>query len=162
MSPRPLRVLFCCMGNICRSPTAEGVFRKLLAAEGLEGRIVVDSAGTHDYHVGRPPDRRTCHAAALRGYDLSGLRARQVSAGDFAEFDYVLAMDRENLTELGRIAPAEHRGKARLFMEFAATRTGEDVPDPYFGGSREFGLVLDLVEAGARGLLDELKKKLDA
>ncbi len=162
MGPKRLRVLFCCMGNICRSPTAEGVFRKLLAAEGLEGRIVVDSAGTHDYHVGRPPDRRTCHAAALRGYDLGGLRARRVLAGDFAEFDYVLAMDRENLTELERIAPVEHHGKIRLFMEFAATRTGEDVPDPYFGGSRAFGLVLDLVEVGAHGLLDELKKKLDA
>jgi len=157
-----VRVLFCCMGNICRSPTAEGVFRQMVEAAGLDARIVTDSAGTHDYHVGRPPDRRTCEAASQRGYDLMGLRARQVTAADFAQFDYVLAMDRENLDHLAGIAPAEFRGKVRLFLDFAEAHKGGEVPDPYYGTERGFTLVLDLVEEGARGLLAEVKKKLGA
>jgi protein-tyrosine phosphatase len=156
-----LRVLFCCMGNICRSPTAEGVLRRSLAAEGLQARILIDSAGTHDYHVGHPPDHRACRAAVGRGYDLDALRARQVGAGDFNEFDYVLAMDRENLAALESIAPVQHRGKAKLLMDFAATHTGADIPDPYFGSDGDFDLVLDLIEEGVQGLIEDMKKRLD-
>ena len=115
----PARVLFVCTGNICRSPTAEGVFRHAVVSAGLEQKILVDSAGTHDYHVGHPPDRRTQLAAAQRGYDLAGLRARQVTAKDFVEFDYIVAMDRDNLSELERLAPPQHHGKLSLFMEYA-------------------------------------------
>jgi len=153
-------VLFCCMGNICRSPTAEGVFRQHVASAGLEDRIRVDSAGTHDYHVGHPPDQRAQEAARLRGYDLAPLRARQVTESDFSGFDYILAMDGDNLAHLQRIAPPRHRDKARLYMDFGARHKGMDVPDPYYGGDAGFALVLDMVEDGASGLLAEIRKKL--
>jgi protein-tyrosine phosphatase len=142
-------ILFVCTGNICRSPTAEGVLRHLAAAEGIELRIA--SAGIGDWHVGHPPDERAQQHAKGRGYDLSALRARQVRPGDFAEFDLILAMDRGHLRALERMAPREHRHKLRLFA------AGEDVPDPYYGGAEGFERVLDLVEAACRDLLQELK-----
>ncbi|MBX3666340.1 MAG: low molecular weight phosphotyrosine protein phosphatase [Burkholderiales bacterium] len=152
------RVLFVCMGNICRSPTAEGVFRRLVEAEGLAGRIHIDSAGTHDYHIGDPPDARAQAAAARRGYDLSQLRARQVTRADFTAFDYVLAMDEHNRGLLLQQCPPEHRAKVRLFLEFAAGEVPAEVPDPYYGGPQGFEQVLDLVENAARGLLCEITK----
>lgn len=159
-APRGLRVLFCCMGNICRSPTAEGVFRHMVREAGLEDRIEIASAGTHDYHVGRPPDRRTQAAASMRGYDLSEQRARQVSPGDFLEYDYILAMDADNLAFLRGIAPLAQRHKAQLFLAYSEASRGGEVPDPYYGGEDGFTQVLDLVEDGAAGLLADMKKKL--
>lgn len=153
-------VLFVCTGNICRSPTADGVFRHLVREAGLETRVRVDSAGTHGYHVGEPPDERTRHHASRRGYDLSALRARQVAREDFETFDLVLAMDRGHLRILQRLAPPEHHHKLRLFMEYATTRRRDEVPDPYYGGTRGFEDVLDMVEDAARGLLAELRARL--
>ena len=150
-------VLFVCTGNICRSPTADGVFRHLVREAGLEARIRVDSAGTHDYHVGEPPDERAQHHARRRGYDLSELRARQVAREDFEAFDVVLAMDRGHLRILQRLSPPEHRHKLRLFMEFASARHRDEIPDPYYGGERGFEAVLDMVEDAARGLLAEAR-----
>jgi len=155
-----IRVLFVCTGNICRSPTAEGVFRQLALLDDLHDQVVVDSAGTHGYHVGEEPDRRSVLAAARRGYDLSGLRARQISRADFVEFDYLLAMDRGHLSILETGAPIEHRQKVSLFLHFSRKFTGNDVPDPYFGGEQGFEHVLDLIEDGAAGLLADIKKKL--
>ena len=148
------------MGNICRSPTAEGVFARHVKEAGLEGSIVVDSAGTGDYHIGEPPDPRARKAAAQRGYDLSPLRARQVDKKDFADFDYVLAMDQENLRALGRGCPPEHAHKVKLFTEFCA-RGACPIPDPYAGGSQGFELVLDLVEDAAQGLLRHVRRQLN-
>jgi protein-tyrosine phosphatase len=154
------RVLFVCMGNICRSPTAEGVFRRLVRDEGLEGQIDIDSAGTGGWHVGDPPDSRSAEAARRRGIELDGA-ARQFSPDDFEEFDLILAMDDDNRRDLLSVAPDdEARAKVRLFREFdpASNGTGDlDVPDPYFGGEQGFEHVLDLVDAAARGLLDELR-----
>ncbi len=150
-------VLFVCMGNICRSPTAEGVFRRLVVEEGLAHRVEIDSAGTHDYHIGKPPDRRAQAAAAGRGYDLSPLRGRQVTHRDFSEFDYVLAMDRDNLTNLQRICPSEQRHKLRLFLSFSERFKDQEVPDPYYGEAQGFSQVLDMVEDAARGLLQAIR-----
>ncbi|MCX8086926.1 MAG: low molecular weight phosphotyrosine protein phosphatase [Rhodocyclaceae bacterium] len=147
------RILFVCMGNICRSPTAEGVARALAEKAGMAEHFEFDSAGTHGYHIGEPPDRRAREAAARRGYDLSPLRARQVEAADFLRFDLILAMDRDNLQLLHRACPAEHRGKLKLFLEFAPGLGVEEVPDPYYGGPEGFDAVLDLVEAAVEGLL---------
>ncbi|MGA7984745.1 MAG: low molecular weight protein-tyrosine-phosphatase [Burkholderiales bacterium] len=149
-------VLFVCTGNICRSPTADGVMRRLVREAGLADKIRVDSAGTHDYHVGEPPDERAQEHARRRGYDLSGLRARQVAADDFEFFELILAMDRGHLEILRRAVPSQHRHKLRLFMEFAVGQS-EEVPDPYYGGPGGFERVLDMVEAAARGLLAELQ-----
>ena len=154
----PVRVLFVCMGNICRSPTAEGVFRTLVEAAGLDGRVQIDSAGTHDYHIGNPPDARAQAAAARRGYDLSKLRARQVEQGDFAAFDYLLAMDEHNRSLLLQQCPSEQRRKVRLLLEFATGNVPTEVPDPYYGGPQGFEQVLDLVENAAQGLLQHIKK----
>jgi protein-tyrosine phosphatase len=154
------RVLFVCMGNICRSPTAEGVFRRLVRDEGLEDEIEIDSAGTGGWHVGEPPDSRSTDAARRRGIELEGA-ARQFSAADFDRFDLILAMDAENRNELLSVAPDDDaRAKVRLFREFDRASNGSgdlDVPDPYFGGEQGFEHVLDLVDAAARGLLDELR-----
>lgn len=150
-------VLFICMGNICRSPTAEGVFRRLVQEAGLEQAIVIDSAGTHDYHIGAAPDARAQAAAARRGYDLSGLRGRQVSRDDFARFDYILAMDEENLANLRRYCPDEHGHKLHLFLSFSSDYNGREVPDPYYGGPQGFDQVLDMVEDAARGLLKAIQ-----
>lgn len=151
------RILFVCLGNICRSPTAEAVLR-LIAARELPGReLLIDSAGTAGYHVGEPPDRRTREAAARRGYDLSSLRARVVEPADFEQFDLILAMDRQNLSTLERRAPAHARERIRLFLEYAPQAGESEVPDPYYGGANGFEHVLDLIEAAARGLCAALR-----
>ena len=144
-----MKVLFVCTGNICRSPTAEGVLRHLAGKTNL--RIQVESRGTHDYHVGEPPDERAQHHAKRRGYDLSAQRARHLSKRDFEEFDLVLAMDRGHLRILQRACPPQHAGKVRLFIE------DSDVPDPYYGGPEGFEQVLDLVEEACERLLNEIK-----
>ena len=151
-----IRVLFVCMGNICRSPTAEGIFRAQVHAAGLANLIATDSAGTHGYHVGEPPDSRAIEAAARRGIDITDLRARRVEVDDFKRFDLVLAMDRENLAQLNRLCPRDAVERPRLFMDFAPHIEAPDVPDPYYGGADGFEHVLDLVEAASRGLLDHL------
>lgn len=153
-----VNVLFVCLGNICRSPTAEGVFRHLVRAEGLDGRIATDSAGTGNWHVGNAPDRRAQAAARRRGVDLSDLRARQAIADDFARFDYVIAMDRRNLRDLQAIAPKEHEGRLHLFLSFAPHLGIAEVPDPYYGGDDGFEAVLDMVGAASHGLLDHIRK----
>jgi protein-tyrosine phosphatase len=152
------RVLFVCLGNICRSPTAEAVFRSLLAREGGGLAVEVDSAGTHAYHTGDPPDPRAIEAAARRGIDMTSLRARMVGPEDFARFDLVLAMDQQNFRRLQRLAPAEQRHRLRLFLEFAPALGRRDVPDPYYGGATGFEEVLDLVEEASRGLLAALRQ----
>lgn len=150
-------VLFVCMGNICRSPTAEGVFREMVAREGLSESIHIDSAGTHDYHIGDPPDARAQQHALRRGYDLSKLSARQVMRADFANFDYLIAMDRTNRLALERISPERHRNRIHLFLAFAEGVKEEEVPDPYYGGAQGFETVLDLVENAAAGLLRHIR-----
>lgn len=151
-----MRVLLVCMGNICRSPTAEGVVRKYVENAGLLHSVDVDSAGTHAYHVGEPPDQRSQKAAAKRGYDLSKLRARRVEAGDFLRFDLILAMDRDNLSMLMDACPVEERYRIKLFLEYAENLSEKEVPDPYYGGPAGFERVLDLIEAGASGLVKNL------
>src|SRR5487761_1904338 len=131
-------VLFVCMGNICRSPTAEAVFRQKVESARLDGQFVIDSAGTHGYHIGSTPDERAIRAARSRGYDMAGLRARQVAREDFLKFDYILAMDRQNLAILHGIAGPELQSKARLLMEFSDDFNEKEVPDPYYGGMRGF------------------------
>jgi protein-tyrosine phosphatase len=157
-----VRILFVCLGNICRSPTAEGVMRRLVREHGLEGEIEIDSAGTGAWHVGNPPDPRATEAARRRGTILDG-RARQVTADDFADFDLLLAMDATNLHELRQRAPDETaRAKVRLLREFdpaSADALDLDVPDPYYGGPRGFDTVLDLVEAACAGLLAEIGQR---
>lgn len=155
-------MLFVCTGNICRSPTAEGVFRHLVNKAGLSGQVLCESAGTHDYHVGEAPDPRTQRAAAKRGYDLCDLRARQVRRQDFDEYDYVLAMDEGHLRLLERLCPPQHANKLKLFMEFGPEPAVRDVPDPYYGGVSGFERVIDLVEQAAQGLLDHLKDRVKA
>jgi protein-tyrosine phosphatase len=153
-------VLFVCTGNICRSPTAEGVFRAQVARAGLTDRIAVDSAGTHAYHVGEPPDARASAAARTRGIALDDLRGRQVTAADFTRFDWILAMDRGHLRLLEALRPAEATAALRLFLEFAPALGRQDVPDPYYGGQDGFERVLDMIEAGSRGLLAHLRATL--
>ena len=152
------RVLFVCMGNICRSPTAEAVFRHATKQAGLEGAIVCDSAGTHGYHIGEPPDQRAQQAALRRGYDMSQLRARQVSANDFEQFDFVLAMDRHNLAMLGRMCPQQQAHKLSLYCDFHAQFVGQEVPDPYYGGAKSFEQVLDMIEAISSSLIVRLNR----
>lgn len=151
-----MRVLFVCLGNICRSPTAEGVFRHLLAQEAPELRVEVDSAGTAGYHIGDPPDLRSQRVASRRGIDLSGLRARQVTPADFAHFDLILAMDRDNLAELQSMRPARSRAQLRLFLDYAPQLDLREVPDPYYGDASGFEEVLDLAAAASRGLIAAL------
>ncbi|OIP06390.1 MAG: phosphotyrosine protein phosphatase [Betaproteobacteria bacterium CG2_30_59_46] len=151
-----IKVLFVCMGNICRSPTAEGVFRHQVSKAGQTDYIIIDSAGTHDYQIGSSPDRRAQQAALQRGYDLSSLRRRKVGAMDFHEFDYILAMDRENLANLFQICPPQEQHKLKLFMEFSRGFNQREVPDPYYGGNKGFENVLNMVEDAASGLLEEI------
>lgn len=148
-----MKVLFVCMGNICRSPTAEGVLRHRVEREGLQQAITTDSAGTHNYHPGSPPDRRSQHHARLRGYDLSPLRARQIQADDFQRFDLILCMDGDNQMMVERLCPAGHRPKLRRFAEFFLESDSPIIPDPYYGSAEDFELVLDLVEDGVNGLI---------
>jgi protein-tyrosine phosphatase len=152
-------VLFVCLGNICRSPTAEGVFRHLVAQEWPTLDVDVDSAGTGDYHSGEPPDMRSQRAAMQRGIDLSGLRARQVSVHDFARFGLILAMDRSNLRALQARRPKASRAEVRLLLEYAGGLDDLEVPDPYFGGQDGFERVLDLVTLAARGLISALQQR---
>ena len=154
-----IKVLFVCMGNICRSPTAEGVFRQHIEQAGLHDRILVDSAGTHSYHVGSEPDERAQAAAQARGIDLSRLTARKVHPDDFEEFDYVLAMDRDNLIDLRASCPQRQTNKVSLFLDYATKFRKKDVPDPYYGGEKGFEYVLDLVEDAAAGLLSRIVKE---
>lgn len=153
-----ISVLFVCMGNICRSPTAEAVFRHYVENAGLSEQIMIDSAGTHDYHIGQPPDLRTQRAAEQRGYDMSDLRGRQVEAGDFDRFDYVLAMDQANLAILQRLA-RQGEGEPELFLDYAHHHAEREVPDPYYGGADGFERVLDMVEDAAEGLLQHIRKR---
>jgi protein-tyrosine phosphatase len=155
-------VLFVCMGNICRSPTADGVFRQKLAAHGLRQSVQVDSAGTHDYHPGSPPDKRSQAHAARRGYDLSDLRARQIQSSDFETFDLILAMDHDNLTLLQQACPPKHQHKLRRLTEFCVHFNSPVVPDPYAGGARGFEEVLDLVEDACDGLLAHVQRCVSA
>lgn len=154
-----VKVLFVCLGNICRSPTAHGVFAHQVAESGLSDRIRVDSAGTSGWHEGGVPDSRSMAHASGYGYDLSFIRSRQVSSSDFVEQDHILAMDKENLKNLRKICPPEYTHKVRLFLDFADLPVTE-VPDPYYGGDEGFTRVLNLVELGGLALLDHLKKTL--
>lgn len=152
-----MKILFVCLGNICRSPTAEGVFRAIAAQELADLALTVDSAGTAAYHAGEPPDRRMREAASRRGYDISDLRARVVEPADFEHFDLILAMDRQNLRTLERRVPAHARQRIKLFLEYAPDAGVSEVPDPYYGGPNGFEHVLDLIEAAARGLCEALR-----
>lgn len=154
------RVLFVCMGNICRSPTVEGVFRERVLRELPDRLIEIDSAGTHAWHVGQPPDPRAQRAADKRGVDLSRLRARRVRPEDFSLFDLVLAMDPLNVAVMEEVCPSEYRARIRLLMEFAPAMDREDVPDPYYGGANGFEYVLDLAEAASAGLIAHLQSVL--
>lgn len=151
-------MLFVCLGNICRSPTAEGVLRHLAAQAAPHLKIEIDSAGTADYHIGAPPDLRSRRAAMRRGIDISGLRARQVTEDDFVRFDLILAMDRENLRELEAMKPVNSRASLKLFLEYAPDLNLRDVPDPYYRDAGAFEEVLDLTTAASRGLLASLEE----
>lgn len=154
-----VKVLFVCMGNICRSPAAEGVFRALLETEGLDGKVTCDSAATGAWHVGNPPDARMRKTAKKRGVDLDDLRARQATPADFDRFDYVLAMDQDNMANLSRICPPGQENKLFRFLEFAPQTGRREVPDPYYGGPDGFDLVLDLIEEASHGLLVDIREK---
>ncbi len=147
-----MKVLFVCMGNICRSPTAEGVFRKMVNEGPLKGKIDIDSAGTHGYHEGAPPDPRAVEHAAKRGYDLTALRAREVSPSDFERFDYVIAMDETNRKHLRSICPTRLQNKIELLLDYGGEDGEYEVPDPYHGKAQDFEVALDLIEAGCEGL----------
>lgn len=155
-----IKVLFVCMGNICRSPTAEGVFRDILRRKNLEDKIEVDSAGTHGYHAGEPPDQRTQRAAAVRQYDLSNMRARRVAMQDLEYFDVILAMDHNNLTVLKRICAPDKHDRLGLFMSYSKNFDDDEVPDPYYGLGHGFDLVLDMIEDAANGLIESLEQRL--
>jgi protein-tyrosine phosphatase len=154
-----IKVLFVCMGNICRSPTAHGVFEHKANASGLAHAIEIDSAGTHAYHIGEPPDRRARQTAQRRGIRLEHLRARRVEISDFEYFDYILAMDEDNLSILQSLCPSHHQDKVRLFLEFATQRNETEVPDPYYGGDGGFDFVFDLVDDASEGLLEDIRKR---
>lgn len=151
-----MKVLFVCLGNICRSPTAHGVFEHMVVQRDLQSRIDVDSCGTGDWHIGHTPDPRASAEASNRGYDLSHLRARQVVKEDFDHFDYILAMDNQNLADLQAMCPQNYTGRLDLFMAFAADSDITEVPDPYYGGDQGFAQVLDLIESASAGLLRDM------
>lgn len=152
-----IKVLFVCLGNICRSPMAEGIFRDVIKKAGLEREVMVDSAGTHGYHIGEPPDPRAQSTTARHGISIADLRGRQVEAEDLKSFDYVLAMDDENLANLRRLPGS---ARVRLFLEFACATSTREVPDPYYGGPGGFDRVYDLLEDAAQGLLAEIRQRL--
>jgi protein-tyrosine phosphatase len=154
---KKVKVLFICMGNICRSPTAEGVFSKLVKEQNLEHQFVIDSAGTHAYHIGEAPDHRAQAAALERGVELANLRARKFVMGDFEDFDFLLAMDDDNYTILNSACPEEYKTRIRYFLDFAPEISAREVPDPYYGGMYGFDRVLDMVEAASAGFLSTLK-----
>ena len=155
-----IKVLFVCMGNICRSPTAEGVFRHIVSKSDLAKQVHTDSAGTHAFHVGEPPDRRSQSTAESRGIDISDLRARRVADDDFETFDYIIAMENDNLAGLLNQCPDEHKDKVHLFLGFAEQVTESEVPDPYYGGQNGFVRVFDMVEAASNGLLADINSRL--
>ena len=155
-------VLFVCMGNICRSPTAHGVFKRKLMDDGIAHQVKVDSAGTHNYHPGSPPDARTQAHAAKRGYDLSDLKARQITEADFNHYDLILVMDWDNLALVQEDCPPEHMGKVRRLTEFCVAHQAPVVPDPYYGGAKGFDDVLDLVEDACDGLLRHVRQRISA
>jgi protein-tyrosine phosphatase len=157
---KTIRVLFICAGNICRSPTAEGVFRSLVAEAGLAERIAIDSAGTHGYHLGEPPDPRARQAAAQRGYNLDGQRTRQVTAQDCERFDLLLVMDEDNLRAVRRLCPSAHTHKLKKLVDYLPQSDYREIPDPYYGGPEGFELVLNLIEKASRALFDELRQSL--
>lgn len=154
-----IKVLFVCMGNICRSPTAEGVFTNLVEKNGSRDRFLIDSAGTHAYHVGEQPDKRAQQTAKQRGIDLSFIRARKFAHADFEEFDYILAMDQDNYQILTDACPSEHLAKVKMFLEYAPKREERDVPDPYYGGQNGFNHVFDLVEDASLGFYNSVTNK---
>jgi protein-tyrosine phosphatase len=156
------RVLFVCTGNICRSPTAEGVFRRMVEEAGLENEVHAASAGTIGYHAGEPPDQRAQAAARQRGYELERIRARRVTRQDFARFDLLLAMDNDHLEHLAELAPEESAHKVGLFLDYAPSARAREVPDPYYGGPQGFEIVLDLIEDASRGLLAAIRKEIEA
>ena len=161
-SPANFSVLFVCMGNICRSPTAHGVFKRKLMDAGMAHLVKVDSAGTHNYHPGSPPDARSQLHAAKRGYDLSDLRARQITDDDYAKYNLILVMDWDNLALVQEDCPPEHLPKVRRLTEFCLTHDAPVVPDPYHGGAKGFDQVLDLVEDACEGLLRHVQQKIAA
>ena len=151
-------VLFVCLGNICRSPTSEGVFRNLVESQALDFEIHVDSAGTAGYHIGQPPDSRAIAAAAKRGVSISHLRARRLNRRDYEKFDYIIGMDLFNYQDLVSMAPRDYKGKVCLFMDFASDRDLQEIPDPYYGGHDGFERVLDMIEAACLGLIEDIRK----
>ena len=151
-----MKILFVCMGNICRSPTAEAVFRKIAREKGLSGQLEIDSAGTHGFHIGRPPDPRSVEHAARRGYDLTTLRAREVVPADFSHFDHLVAMDENNVQHLKAFCPDHLAKKISLLLNNVEEGTRREVPDPYQGKAKDFELVLDLIEQGCEGLVKKL------
>ena len=153
-----IKVLFVCLGNICRSPTAHGVFQTMVEDQGLADSILVDSAGTAAYHVGNPPDSRSAATARKRGYDLSNLRARQAVETDFSDFDFILAMDESNLMNLRSLKPHNYSGHLGLFLDFSP-EPERAVPDPYYGGDTGFEHVLNLIESASEGLLEQIKRE---
>jgi protein-tyrosine phosphatase len=154
-----VKVLFVCAGNLCRSPMSQGAFEKGVREAGLADQIIVDSAGTHTYYVKSPPDNRAQEVAQQRGYDLSRQRARRVTASDFNEFDYIVAMDDSNFAHLMSICPPDLQHKLSLFMNFSSTRSGSEIPDPYYGDRKGFERVLNLVEQAAAGLLRSIRRR---
>ncbi|VAW47103.1 Low molecular weight protein tyrosine phosphatase [hydrothermal vent metagenome] len=155
---KKVSVLFVCLGNICRSPTAHGIFRNLVKESGLEENIEIDSAGTAAFHIGKEPDARSMQVAKERGIDMSDLRARQVNLGDFYQYDYVLAMDEANFFNLKEMALPEHYDKIQLFLEYTSEYSGTEVPDPYYGGAQGFDHVFDLVASASQGLLQHIQR----
>lgn len=159
----PVKVLFVCLGNICRSPTADGVFQKKVKDVGLAEKIIIDSAGTGGWHIGNPADPRASQHAAKRGYDMSALRARKVADDDFERFDYVLAMDSDNLDDLLALCPSEYQARVQLMLDYLPEnfpKPMSEVPDPYYGGEDGFELVLDLIEAASDNLLADIQQRL--
>ena len=155
-----MKILFVCMGNICRSPSAEGVMRHHLKQHGLSDAVQIDSAGTHNYHPDSPPDKRSQQHAMLRGYDISELRARQITSQDFETYDLILTMDWDNQALTSELAPFEHQRKVKRLAEFFQSSDATVVPDPYYGQAQDFELVLDLIEDGVSGLIQHCKKQL--
>ena len=153
-----LGVLFVCLGNICRSPTSEGVFRQRLAESGLVFKVKIDSAGTAGYHIGQPPDSRAITAAAKRGINLKDLRARRISQSDFDTFNYIIAMDHQNHSDLKYFAPTKYSGRICLFMDFAENWKESEIPDPYYGGVHGFERVFDMIDDASAGLINDIKK----
>lgn len=155
-----IKILFVCMGNICRSPTAEGVFKSLIEKNSLSDKVKIDSAGTYAYHAGETPDKRAISAAASRGIDISKQTARAVREQDFNDFDMILAMDRDNLDVLKGMAPINSTAKLKLFLDYGSNRKTKEVPDPYFGGTSGFEIVLDLIQDASLGLLKEVRSRI--